>query len=182
MRSGGGKQKGASFERDTCRRLSLWVSHGKREDLFWRSAMSGGRATIGNKRGINLAAQAGDISSVDKAGHVLTCDFYIETKHVKYIGLDTFIIKNSGPLAKYWKTTYREASNYEKFPILIIRQNRLPTLLLCGIGNRELFHNIRLSDRKKYKAKIYLSKSLDCELWLFDDILNTPFNYAEPML
>jgi len=46
MRKGGGKAKGASFERDICRRLSLWVSAGKQEDVFWRSAMSGGRSTV----------------------------------------------------------------------------------------------------------------------------------------
>lgn len=28
------KAKGASFERDVCKKLSLWVSDGKREDLY----------------------------------------------------------------------------------------------------------------------------------------------------
>ena len=46
MRKGGGKEKGSSFERLVCKRMSMWLSKGERDDLFWRSAMSGGRATV----------------------------------------------------------------------------------------------------------------------------------------
>jgi hypothetical protein len=61
MRKGGGKQKGSQFERDVCRELSLWVSHGKQEDVYWRSAMSGGRSTVaalkGARSGLRLCQQ-----------------------------------------------------------------------------------------------------------------------------
>jgi len=38
-------QKGPNFERSFCKSLSLWVSEGKDENIFWRSVGSGGRAT-----------------------------------------------------------------------------------------------------------------------------------------
>jgi len=38
-------QKGPNFERSFCKNLSLWVTSGKDENIFWRSVGSGGRAT-----------------------------------------------------------------------------------------------------------------------------------------
>ena len=52
---GYGKQKGGEYERTVCKKLSLWVSNGTRDDIFWRSAMSGGRATLQRKKGIIIS-------------------------------------------------------------------------------------------------------------------------------
>ena len=41
-----GNKKGGGFERKTLKALSLWISKGERKDIFRRSIMSGGRATI----------------------------------------------------------------------------------------------------------------------------------------
>ncbi|MBM3120244.1 MAG: hypothetical protein FJ006_12010, partial [Chloroflexi bacterium] len=57
--------KGASFERDISRQLSLWWTHGERDDVFWRSSMSGGRATVRAKKGQKTAYQNGDITATD---------------------------------------------------------------------------------------------------------------------
>lgn len=181
MRPGGGKQKGAAFERDTCVMLSQWVSHGRREDLFWRTAMSGGRATVAGKRGANLAAQAGDISAVHKMGHVLTADFYFELKHVKDLGLDTFIVKGTGPLAKYWTLACQEASKYTKQPVLIVRQNRLPTLLIARSRTVDGLHANNMPKIGRYLAAVYSPGKKPCEIWLLASVLGSPFKYAEPL-
>ena len=55
MRKGGGKAKGSSFERLICKELSLWITGGEHQDVFWRSAMSGGRSTVAMKKGDKLA-------------------------------------------------------------------------------------------------------------------------------
>lgn len=179
MRPGGSKQKGSAFEREVCKQLSRWVSHGKREDLFWRSAMSGGRATVAGRRGKSLASQAGDISSVDKAGHVLTADLYFETKHVKDIALDKFIVTGSGPLANFWKIAQREAAAYDKSPVIIVRQNRFPTLLLAHDKIVELLHGTKHSARGKLAVIDYPGGKL--ALWKFDAVTVVPFKYAEPV-
>jgi hypothetical protein len=177
VRSGGGKQKGAQFERDICRRLSLWVSHNKQEDLFWRSAMSGGRATVAKRKSITLSSQAGDISAVDKAGHVLTTSFYFELKHVKAIGLDSFIIKNNGPLAGYWHTACKEAAKYNKIPIIIVRQNRFPVLLVTrrGIGHDLIEHQLGLG--RGARCEIRPPTGGTVEVWLFETLLKYSFGY-----
>lgn len=81
MRSGAGKSKGNAFERDVCRKLSLWISDGKRDDLLWRTAASGGRATFISRTsgGARLAvAQAGDVTAIDLAGFPLASQVMIE--------------------------------------------------------------------------------------------------------
>ena len=126
MKQGGGKQKGSSFERDVCKRLSLWLTNGKREDCLWRSAMSGGRATVHGTK----VRQAGDICAVAPEGHILCEAYFIECKHVKKLALDQAIIKNTGPLIDYWKIARREAKRHSKMPVIIAKQNGWPVLLV----------------------------------------------------
>lgn len=126
-----GKRKGSEFERQICRDLSGWISHGEREDLFWRSAMSGGRATVAAKSGKMLRAQCGDITAVDPAGNILTDNCYFECKHLKRLSFDS-IIKESvgrGTLLSIWCDTVDKAALYSKHPVLICRQNGFPTLV-----------------------------------------------------
>lgn len=61
-RKGRGKGKGSAFERNICRTLSLWWSGGKHDDYLWRSAGSGGRATVRGKKGGRTTGHCGDIS------------------------------------------------------------------------------------------------------------------------
>ncbi len=141
MRRGGGKAKGASFERHIAKVLSLWITNGKHEDTLWRSAMSGGRATVQNRKGKKITVrQAGDICSVAPEGHALTDEFYLELKHVKKLALDQFIIKGTGPLANFWKIAKREAKKHKKQPVIIARQNGWPDLVIAygGDFNNEL--------------------------------------------
>jgi hypothetical protein len=127
MRKGGGKQKGASFERSVCKQLSLWMSHGTREDLYWRSAMSGGRATVAARKGTRLTAQAGDITAIDPEGEPLTRQFLLECKHYKNLQFSG-LLNGTGELSKFWKKLKDDSDSYLKRPLLIARQNSYPTI------------------------------------------------------
>jgi len=74
------KGKGSSFERQLCKMLSLWWSNGKRDDLYWRSSMSGGRATVRARKSKSTAGHYGDITSTDTVGRELTQLCVIEAK------------------------------------------------------------------------------------------------------
>lgn len=129
MRLGGGKSKGAAFERYICVQLSLWVSQGKSEDLYWRSSMSGGRSTVAARKGKRLAAQAGDISCIHSSGSALTDKFYFELKayrDLNFVGL----LKRIGKLAEFWLETQKQAKHYGKHPVLIAKQNQQP-IIVC---------------------------------------------------
>ncbi len=77
--------KGSEFEREVCKRLSLWWSAGlskgdARDDIFWRSSQSGGRATQRAKTGQKTFGSYGDIAAVDPIGQPLLKYFTIELK------------------------------------------------------------------------------------------------------
>lgn len=124
-----GKQKGSAFERTVCRLLSQWVSHGKHDDLYWRSAMSGGRATVAKKKGIDVR-QAGDITSVSPEGHALTDLFYLECKFYRDLQIDSFILDNKGKLAEFWRVAKREAKRHNRLPMLIAKENRREPIII----------------------------------------------------
>jgi len=121
-RAGSGKAKGSEYERSICKKLSLWLTNGKKEDCFWRSAMSGGRATVAKKAGRDIR-QAGDITAVAPEGHALTDYYYIECKFYKNLNIDSFILDGKGQLAKFWYTTIIEAAKHHRQPILIAKEN-----------------------------------------------------------
>jgi hypothetical protein len=128
MRKGGGKQKGAQFEREVCVRLSKWLSKNTQEDVFWRSAMSGGRATVAAKRGKRLSNQVGDISCIHPIGNKFISTFAIECKY--YADLDfKGLITGKGKLLEFWEEIANQAISHKKYPFLVARQNRMPTLV-----------------------------------------------------
>lgn len=126
MRPGGGKAKGAQFEREVCVALSEWVTHGQREDCFWRSAMSGGRATI--KKG--SVRQAGDVCAVSWEGRAFCEYFYTECKRVHDLSIPGFILNGTGPLANFWKIARKEARDHKLSPLLIACENRMSPIVL----------------------------------------------------
>lgn len=121
------KQKGAGFERECCAALSLWVTAGERDDTLWRSAMSGGRATVHRKVGRSIEHVAGDICAVHEDGIPLVRDFFLECKFYAQLNVDGFILEGVGLLPGFWQTAYDEAAHYEKFPMLIWKENRRGT-------------------------------------------------------
>lgn len=71
---------GTPFEREVCKDLSYWWSGGRRDDLFWRSDTSGGRATSRRKKNKTTAGQCGDIASTHPSTFAMTDVFTIECK------------------------------------------------------------------------------------------------------
>ena len=85
MKAGGGHRKGSQFERRICIDLSRWWTDGKRDDVFWRSPQSGGRATSRAKKGISTFGHYGDVQAVDPIGRPLLELMTIELK-CGYVG------------------------------------------------------------------------------------------------
>lgn len=128
------KKKGASFERKVCKALSLWMSGGKRADLFWRSAMSGGRATLGLRKGERHDAQAGDVSSIDPQGSELTARFFIECRFYKNLAVGGLVFGRGCKLVSFWRDTRVAAKRHGKEAILIAKQNNQPVLMLVPLS------------------------------------------------
>jgi hypothetical protein len=125
VRKGGGKSKGASFERKVCELLSKWQSNGQDTSWYWRSAMSGGRATVAKKSGKLLQSQCGDITAIDPRGSQFLNKFFVECKHVKSYNLSSFLLYNTGVMAKDWETAVKQAKDYNKIPLFICNLSSL---------------------------------------------------------
>lgn len=157
------KVKGASYERWVCKKLSLWISEGKHEDLLWRSSLSGGRATVSLKRGGGVR-QAGDVCAVAPGGHDFCNLFYIECKHVRKLDIEAFCINGNGILAKFWRTARREAKKHGKQPVIICRQNRTPDLAITlpeafsVLGEFRMYVQVR-------------REGLDCDIFRLEEVL-----------
>ena len=151
MRPGGGKAKGSAFERLVCKQLSLWVSQGLEEDLFWRSAMSGGRATVGRRKGKDLRKHAGDISATSRAGHALTDTFFIECKFVKDLRLGQFVQELPSVIGNFWQVACDQAKDHNKAAMLIAKQNggriivmmMQPDAMSYGWGRKSVLFSMR---------------------------------------
>ena len=72
--------KGSDFERAICKQLGLWWTNGERDDVFWRTSQSGGRATQRTKQGVATRNEYGDIHATDIGGYPLTNLATIEVK------------------------------------------------------------------------------------------------------
>lgn len=123
MKKGGGKSKGTAFEREMCKTLSLWVTAGKRDDVLWRSSISGGRATVAARKGKNLHHVSGDICAVHPDGAPLIEAFFIEAKCYGDLMLSRLLVNQTGRLADFWKIAKREARRYNKMPMLVWKQS-----------------------------------------------------------
>jgi hypothetical protein len=80
LRGGGSSSKGSGYERELCKHLSLWWTDGGRDDVFWRSSGSGGRAMLRGRAGAATAGQHGDVAATDPVGAPLIDAFTIEIK------------------------------------------------------------------------------------------------------
>jgi len=167
-RGRGSKAKGSNFERDCCRALSLWVSHGKATDLFWRSAMSGGRATVAHRKGVSVR-QAGDITAVTPEGHSLTDMFYVECKFYKDLNLTSFFLSEKGKLAKFWAETQKQAAIYKRQPMLIAKQNGTHVLVVVSYGHLD-------SVIRRLKSNGPCIYGWGYEVWLLDKVLKIEYH------
>lgn len=141
--------KGSNFERDMVKELSLWISHGKRVDVFMRNRVRVTEATP------NCERQLGDLTSNDLLGIYYTTMFVTECKtgysktrkgtRVKNIPWDTLDILDStkkeenNVLFQFWEQVRTDAELCGKKPILIFKRDfHVP----CACINREVYQLI----------------------------------------
>jgi hypothetical protein len=159
------KNKGSEFERHVCKALSRWITGGGSSECFWRAALSGGRATVAMKRGDKAHPVSGDVAAVTPEGHVLTDSFHIECKHLYDLEVTSFLLKRTGKLAKFWDHTVKVAEHHGKKPMLIVRQNLYPTIVVMPINEMQPY----------WEALIARSRR-GWDLGLFDSMVQLPFH------
>ncbi len=131
MKRGGGSKKGGRFEREICKKFSLWISKGARDDIFWRTAGSGARATNRKRRGQTTCNSEGDVGYLDAEFSWFTDSVLIECKR----GYNSWRIDNrllpklpKGGVWRIWEELEQDAADSNKLPLLVLKQDRRPVL------------------------------------------------------
>lgn len=165
LKAGTSKQKGNVFENLIAKKLSSWLTSGKRIDCLVRSQNSGGRTTMLSYSGIDFASQVGDICAATKEGLKLTDKFLLETKHYKTLNLQAlFYGTPKDGILQHWSKLLKDSEKYKKFPMYIVRENSKPILISLNSKGKEFF---KLND-------FFLISSfpkLDIYIYKFEDFL-----------
>lgn len=140
MKKGAGANKGSSFEREICKELSLWWTDGDRDDIFWRTAGSGGRATNRMKRGLSTSGAYGDIMAVDASGADLlrlVC-FELKRGYGQWCVLDAVDRRpGSKPsmVESFWMQASRSALDANaRYAVVIFRRDQKQTMIMSSEG------------------------------------------------
>ena len=146
--------KGSAYEREICRMLSEWWVPG-RDDIFWRSAASGGRATVRTKKGKSTFGQYGDITAIDPIGQPLTKVLSIECKrgYSKFSFADA--IDRSAQKQTLWESFVEQAAT-------------------SAAGTNTPYWFL-IQRRDKRVAMVFFPRSL------WTAILDAPFSLARPV-
>jgi len=138
--------KGAQFERDISRILSLWWTHDARDDVFWRTSQSGGRATIRSQKGLRTYGAYGDITAIDPIGVPLLKVFTIELKRGNTIGTPFACIEKSQqkgipPWGMALLQTIEQWKNAgSRSWLLIHKRDRMATMAYTDLWCKKTFH------------------------------------------
>ena len=131
--------KGSQFEREICKTLSRWWTQdieNPRDDVFWRTSQSGGRATERMKKGKTTAYSYGDVTMVDPIGQpfIDSCLLELKRGYSKDISVLDFVDRGKGKplLLKWWdKATKEKHKAGRKYVLIILRRNaRMPCVLI----------------------------------------------------
>ena len=163
-----GKLKGNGYEREISKKLSLWISENNSEDLFWRTQGSGGRHTIRRKKNRTLDKQAGDITSTSiGVSEDFLRYFCIEIKFYKDINIWGIITKSQNGLLDFWEQACNQALSVNKIPILIVKQNYKPPLLLSNEPFNVYMESLEL--KSELEVNLFHKKLF---IWKLEDILD----------
>lgn len=141
-----GAGKGSAFEREISKKLSLWWTEGERDDVFWRTSQSGGRATTRFKSGKSTAGSGGDLTFIDEIGKPLIDYFLIELKRGYTKDIDVLSVIDNGSnkkpptLLQFWEQAERdrELNNRAKSLVIFKRDKHQ----ICVMSSFALFFDL----------------------------------------
>lgn len=138
MKAGGGKRKGSSFERFIAKDLSLWISKGIRNDIFWRTHSSGSLGTVGKRR-----LEYGDIMAIDDAGKPLTDNYNIECRHGKVLNFKDLIYHpKRSSLIQMIVEGRVNAENSQRQPLWILKEQSKEVMVMMNYDKVSPFEKL----------------------------------------
>ena len=117
--------KGENFEREICKFFSLWITEQQRDDIFWRTSGSGGRAGHRKAKNIETAFSAGDMTFIDPKGEPFIRFFLIEIKRgytdkISLLGLIDKTNKGQPKIIKWWDKGEKEKEDHNRKAAMLV--------------------------------------------------------------
>jgi len=190
-------EKGSNFERDMCKGMSLWISHGTRVDVFMRNRVRVTEATPNRER------QLSDLTSNVIEGIYYTSLFVTECKtgysktrkgkRTKNIPWDLLDLIDSPKrdsnkvLLNFWDQVYTDAQLCGKYPLLLFKRDFHVECACVDVRSRNLIYDYCGSDKHiphlcysdlemldKWQTKhLYIYRLEDFLNWFNPDIIET---------
>lgn len=134
MKAGGGHQKGAEFERQSGKLLSLWLTNNDRPDIFSRNVLSGGAFTVATKAGKLSSRMPGDLMAAHPLAFAFLSQYLVECKHLASLGLENYLFDRSGKgeMTKIVNLAEHQAKYSQLSYMIIAKQNRRDALILVA--------------------------------------------------
>lgn len=136
-------KKGSAFERELCKQISLWWTKDleePRSDCFWRTAGSGGRATVRSKKNQKTAGHYGDICATDTVGIPFLKLVTLEVKrgYSRHTIAD-LLDKPDGAAKQMYEKWFEQAEKSAKDAgsyswMIIVKRDRRETLVIYPIS------------------------------------------------
>uniref|UniRef100_A0A6M3IXH7 Uncharacterized protein n=1 Tax=viral metagenome TaxID=1070528 RepID=A0A6M3IXH7_9ZZZZ len=153
--------KGSTFERQICKQLSLWWTNQKRDDVFWRTAGSGARATQRKKSGQTTFGQDGDVQATDPIGQPLLdlCTIEIKRGYSSCTPFDIIDKPQKKPAQQMWEKWIAQAQREcgeagSKYWMIISKRDRREITIAMP---RVFFHRLFLEKSGWVPEGIFLS-------------------------
>lgn len=142
------KQKGSEWERKFCKELSLWWTDQKKDDVFWRTSQSGGRATSRHREGKRTEGQYGDITYTQPEGKPLIDLFCFELKK----GYPSSLFDLFESQSKQWTDWIKKAmkGNEQAGSLLpaIVSKRDYRNTIVTFVNDRPLYTNVFIKSLK----------------------------------
>ena len=139
--------KGSDYERKLCKRFGLWWTNGQRDDVFWRSSNSGGRATMRARAGHQTHGQHGDMAATDPVGVPFVAVFTVEMKrgYSKFTVQDMLDKADGAAVQEFEKFFAQVLESYEAAGslswMLVTRRDRRTALLWLPVSTVRLMRD-----------------------------------------
>ncbi len=137
--------KGSGFEREICKQLSLWWTCNERDDVFWRTAGSGARATVRKKTNQSTFGQYGDVQATDPIGQNLldVCTIELKRGYSNHHFSELIDRLDKAAAQTYEKFIQQAIDDAKKastpyWMLIVKRDRRKPLLFIPYILNRKL--------------------------------------------
>jgi len=169
--------KGTKFERDICKRLSLWWTDGKRTDVFWRTSGSGARATTRSKQDKDTFGQYGDVCATDPIGlpliHLCTIEIKVGySRQTVFDLVDRLPSERKQPYKKFINQAIQGAEQSGSlFWMLITKRRYKETLIIIPLSlyiQLKMMMNPPIKIHKavpSFKLTFNLHKGRNCRIY-----------------